>query len=242
MTLGPNSWKPWKWVDLVSKITKFLEKLSQALVAGTPGIPTQFPMCWKRHSRSSHGFDWRDVSIRAGLNGKLCVKHKNVRLKFDLCSLKKVFGFCHNMFPAGRYWWIFILNIHVIHVQYVVYFNWCWIYRFYLQIWGPLLWGVLFPGTPGFPQRVVPQDAAQDTWGRRFEGRGVGVLVEWQNKARREKKTERIGLDGNSEKVYRRKLCTSWDELKGFCFKNLQIINFSNKSSFRKAGETWKRC
>jgi len=72
------------------------------------------------------------------------------------------------------------------------------------QIWGPLL----FPGTPGFPQRVVPQDAAQDTWGRRFEGRGVGVLVEWQNKARREKKTERIGLDGNSEKVYRRKLCT----------------------------------
>lgn len=129
MTLGPNSWKPWKWVDLVSKITKFLEKLSQALVAGTPGIPTQFPMCWKRHSRSSHGFDWRDVSIRAGLNGKLCVKHKNVRLKFDLCSLKKVFGFCHNMFPAGRYWWIFILNIHV---QYVLYFNWCRIYRFYL--------------------------------------------------------------------------------------------------------------
>lgn len=151
MTLGPNSWKPWKWVDLVSKITKFLEKLSQALVAGTPGIPTQFPMCWKRHSRSSHGFDWRDVSIRAGLNGKLCVKHKNVRLNFDLCSLKNVFGFCHIMFPAGRYGWIFILNIHVIHVQYVLYFNWCWIYRFYL----PDLGAAFVPfGTPGFPQRV----------------------------------------------------------------------------------------
>lgn len=42
---------------------------------------------------------------------------------------------------------------------------------------------------------TCPQDAAQDTWGRRFEGRGVGVLVEWQNKARREEKngTDRTG-------------------------------------------------
>ena len=30
------------------------------------------------------------------------------------------------------------------------------------------------------------QDATNETWGvRNFEGRGVGVLVEWQNKARR---------------------------------------------------------
>ena len=82
------------------------------------------------------------------------------------------------------------------------------------QIWGPLL----FPGTPGFPQRVVPQDAAQDTWGRRFEGRGVGVLVEWQNKARREKK--RNGSDWMAiQKKYIEGNCVQVEmSLKGFCF------------------------
>ena len=44
-----------------------------------------------------------------------------------------------------------------------------------------------------------PQDAAQDTWGRRFEGRGVGVLVEWQNKARTKKDT-RNGWDEMADK------------------------------------------
>lgn len=87
------------------------------------------------------------------------------------------------------------------------------------------------------------QDAAQDSWGRRFEGRGVGVLVEWQNKARRDK-TKRNGSDWMAiQKKYIEGNCVQVEmSLKGFCFKNLQIINFSNKSSFRKAGETWKRC
>ena len=124
------------------------------------------------------------------MNGKLCVKHKNVRLNFDLCSLKKCLVFaiiCFLLVGTDE----FSYSISMLSMFSMSYISIdAGFTDFTSQIWGPLLFLSEL--------RVIPptclQDAAQDTWGRRFDGRGVGVLVEWQNKARRDK-TKRNGSD-----------------------------------------------